>query len=341
MSHGEFEDRMQVYNSSDMRDPSSSNSLIDSPSARQAEKRPSSRRAVSAGAKTNGCSLQSSDEAPQSHLISSDIGMGNNKETLDLNRIPDYFKKPKSKVELAGVKKDLLTLMKTPLNKSEKDIGSVYVFQVSGTPDIVKIGGTTRKSEKRRKEIVACMKALKLEPADTKNDSEIKCFMRVEKLVHAELINEQRMPLHPLCECEKEHREWFAVGSLRASLIVEKWRTWMRLEPYSDDGNLKPEWLQKVESFRIIDSEKETESGRYEELLGRASLTSRLSSWLSCYLWAPRQGRNHSRIASLLFNWKDHFVSDNFLPCRLNGSPYYPIPTLVCSCFISHITRNL
>lgn len=40
----------------------------------------------------------------------------------------------------------------------------------------------------------------------------------------------------------------------RACAIAEKWRNWMRLEPYSKaDGTLKKEWKRRIGLYKNID----------------------------------------------------------------------------------------
>lgn len=79
-------------------------------------------------------------------------------------------------------------------------------------------------------------------------------YVKIEKLVHAQLWNERRKELS--CPtCSKCHLEWFKVRESDVSQLISLWTTWSRLEPYDDTGCLKKEWVDKLDEVDLSDPE--------------------------------------------------------------------------------------
>ena len=87
-----------------------------------------------------------------------------------------------------------------------------------------------------------------LAQVDDPEDRHLPLYWKVEKLVHAELSNYQRI-LN--CNCGPNgdlirHREWFAVEKHVAQRTVERWRKFIEQNPYDENGLLKAFWSDKI-----------------------------------------------------------------------------------------------
>ncbi|KAM3431199.1 hypothetical protein NHJ13734_007404 [Beauveria thailandica] len=136
-------------------------------------------------------------------------------------------------------------------SKNEINDGFVYLYQVSGNDNLVKIGFTTGQVSTRleswRKD---CHREVtQLYPALDAICKAVPHAHRVERLVHAELM-EHRVRVY--CEpCEKQHIEWFKVSAKHAVAVIEKWSLWIQGRPYE-----KRETRQSVKWFLKADEAK-------------------------------------------------------------------------------------
>ena len=82
-------------------------------------------------------------------------------------------------------------------------------------------------------------------------DRPVNFYWKVEELVHAELQNFRRAFKCKKCRnvkgTETEHREWFAVDEEVALRTVQRWRRFIELEPYDDNGILKARWSKMIQ----------------------------------------------------------------------------------------------
>ncbi|KAM3557407.1 hypothetical protein ARSEF4850_005084 [Beauveria asiatica] len=136
-------------------------------------------------------------------------------------------------------------------SKNEINDGFVYLYQVSGNDNLVKIGFTTGQVSTRLESWGKdCHREVtQLYPALDAICEAVPHAHRVERLVHAELM-EHRVRVY--CEpCEKQHIEWFKVSAKHAVAVIEKWSLWIQGMPYE-----KRETRQSVKWFLKADEAK-------------------------------------------------------------------------------------
>lgn len=79
-------------------------------------------------------------------------------------------------------------------------------------------------------------------------------YVKIEKLVHAQLINQRKVEATGCPECGIRHSEWFSASSLDASRAVSLWASWMRQMPYDEEGELKSKWKARIEGLDMGDA---------------------------------------------------------------------------------------
>jgi hypothetical protein len=85
------------------------------------------------------------------------------------------------------------------------------------------------------------------------NHFNVELYVRVEKLVHANLYNERMRESEGCPECNTRHHEWFRVRLSKAAGIAGLWSDWSRLEPFDNDGVLKRKWRKRLELVDLYD----------------------------------------------------------------------------------------
>lgn len=80
-----------------------------------------------------------------------------------------------------------------------------------------------------------------------------KLYMRVERLVHAQLWPHRRR--EDICPgCGGAHKEFFDLRLSEASRVIGLWAEWMRLNPYDEnEGCLRKEWKDKLDKIDLED----------------------------------------------------------------------------------------
>jgi hypothetical protein len=82
-------------------------------------------------------------------------------------------------------------------------------------------------------------------------DRPMEFYWKVEELVHTELLNFRRLFNCKKCRnakgTETEHQEWFAVDEEVALMTVQRWRRFIELEPYDENGILKGHWSRMIQ----------------------------------------------------------------------------------------------
>jgi hypothetical protein len=144
--------------------------------------------------------------------------------------------------------------------------GYIYIFKSAAYPGYVKIGVTRRNPNARKKEWELKCKFKAIHIKDP-NDHRFWNSRIVERLVHTELYNEQRIfkcahckntnndgkehHLNPDPNDQKtKHGEWFEITETRALEVVNKWRNWaVTYEPYSVLDTPRPFWVDRCEAF--------------------------------------------------------------------------------------------
>ncbi|KAL6232414.1 hypothetical protein BDW75DRAFT_217841 [Aspergillus navahoensis] len=137
-------------------------------------------------------------------------------------------------------------MMKT-LSAKDQETGYLYIYEVEGNKEFVKIGYTTRSIKERHEEwCFDCNRKPKLLfPGPAMKAPLVPNARRVEALCHAELSHRQVIIF--CYGCLKTHQEWFRVSSAEAVAVIEKWSAWMKKEPYkSDKSSLKEEETRKA-----------------------------------------------------------------------------------------------
>ncbi|KAL2687483.1 hypothetical protein Neosp_005044 [[Neocosmospora] mangrovei] len=79
-------------------------------------------------------------------------------------------------------------------------------------------------------------------------------YVKIEGLVHAQLINQRKVEATGCPVCRVRHNEWFSASSLDASRAVSLWASWMRQMPYDEEGQLKGKWKTRIEGLDMSDA---------------------------------------------------------------------------------------
>ncbi|EEU45385.1 uncharacterized protein NECHADRAFT_80249 [Fusarium vanettenii 77-13-4] len=79
-------------------------------------------------------------------------------------------------------------------------------------------------------------------------------YVKIEGLVHAQLINQRKVEATGCPVCSVRHNEWFSASSLDASRAVSLWASWMRQMPYDEEGQLKSKWKARIEGLDMSDA---------------------------------------------------------------------------------------
>ncbi|WZH43597.1 meiotically up-regulated gene 113-domain-containing protein [Fusarium acuminatum] len=78
-------------------------------------------------------------------------------------------------------------------------------------------------------------------------------YAKVEKLVHAQLWNQRKREKDGCPTCGVKHKEWFKVDTMTVNKNIGLWTSWMRQQPYNDDGVLQDKWRVRIEGFDMAD----------------------------------------------------------------------------------------
>ena len=101
-----------------------------------------------------------------------------------------------------------------------------------------------------------------LEQVDDREDVSHPWYYKVEELAHSELANFKQ---ELRCEkCETVHREWFAVPENVALQTVQRWRRFIRMDPYDENGLLKDQWSKMLVLANMMMPGKEEEPDDHE-----------------------------------------------------------------------------
>lgn len=78
----------------------------------------------------------------------------------------------------------------------------------------------------------------------SKKSPALRDYKLLERLAHAELRN---LRCKPNCFCGAEHREYFLGKAAHGQDILDSWSRWLiEKNPYNEDGNLKPFWVDRL-----------------------------------------------------------------------------------------------
>jgi hypothetical protein len=141
--------------------------------------------------------------------------------------------------------------MMKSLDRTDREDGYVYLYEVEENKGFVKIGYTGRSTETRHKEWdFDCNREPKvLYPIPSGSAMVVPNARRVEALCHAEL-DHRRIRIY--CKgCLKQHIEWFEISPAEAIGVIQKWSKWMTTRPYqSIQLRSVVKWTLKEEEMR-------------------------------------------------------------------------------------------
>ena len=137
--------------------------------------------------------------------------------------------------------------IKEDLPKKDKQRGYVYIFRDPARPNLLKIGKTDLEVSKRRENIERRCR-ITLETVYQEGEGmdllPLRNCQRAEQLVHKELANYNRRHLCPTCK--ERHKEWFAVSEDLAKKTIQRWVTFIRKQPYDENGVLHDFWQERL-----------------------------------------------------------------------------------------------
>jgi hypothetical protein len=139
-----------------------------------------------------------------------------------------------------------LSVLSNPLGAKERTPGHVYIFTRRSNNDshslYVKIGAA--KDVKDR--LAIWQTKCGYRPHWEYETAEIPNALRVEALVHMELINYRRIE-RKCSGCAEDHKEWFETDVETARPFVERWAEWMqKADPYTEDHQLSSHIVKKM-----------------------------------------------------------------------------------------------
>lgn len=134
---------------------------------------------------------------------------------------------PKSRRTL--IEEELVKPITYKLDQKEQNDegkGYVYLYQVEGNPDFVKVGWTRDLDQRRKQWEFVCNRRI-VKWCESKL---VPHAARVEKLCHADLDGYR---VRFRCGgCLEYHTEWFRVSIDEGTRVIKRWSEWMRQDPY-------------------------------------------------------------------------------------------------------------
>ncbi|KAI1335843.1 hypothetical protein F5Y15DRAFT_224385 [Xylariaceae sp. FL0016] len=156
---------------------------------------------------------------------------------------------PESPLKPPGLDSKIASELRKQIPKGQlkEKTGNNYIFEIStvAQPDktIVKVGVASNEEKLRLDYIKNACKHVRMEQQHDPEHVPIAFFKRAEKLAHAELTNYQH---HFDCPCGIRHTEYFDIDAGTAQKVVRRWRRFCKLDPYDEEGNLRPFWKHRL-----------------------------------------------------------------------------------------------
>lgn len=174
--------------------------------------------------------------------------------------LPEFLPYKSSCVSDVDIIRDLKELIAKPLSQADLKSGFIYIFWNQGSFGMVKIG-RTNDLERRLKEWKRCKSTHFYHKASQNGELlKVPYVQRIEKLIHAELVNIRKTQACDTCRNTKVHKEWFQISEAKAVEVFQKWRTWILNEPYmkNDESEwvIKPEMLETIPELCTLKPEK-------------------------------------------------------------------------------------
>ncbi|KAJ8111738.1 hypothetical protein OPT61_g5739 [Boeremia exigua] len=120
-----------------------------------------------------------------------------------------------------------------PLTKHDRKYGFIYMFWNQQSFGMIKIGRTNNLTRR----LAEWNRQCKIDHQYCQQGvfQEIPHVPRIERLMHAELINYRRTSE---CDgCGRNHKEWFDIDEAKARKVYQKWHNWIVQKPYARDQN--------------------------------------------------------------------------------------------------------
>lgn len=157
---------------------------------------------------------------------------------LHVKKSPEFepHKQPKSLIEAT---RNVFIEMRKPLKDERKsDEGFIYAFSMPDCPGYIKIGRTRTAIRHREIKIKACT-GIKLKLFNRADHCPVPNHTKLEALIHKSLQPFRRKFACASCKDFAEHDEWFEIDENQAIVTINRWRQWMRTNPYCN-RQLKP-----------------------------------------------------------------------------------------------------
>ena len=244
--------------------------------------------------------------------------------TIDGNIAPEFQRRNDNEQHAYGVIDSVLKTMECSVDaKQGQDFGYVYILKMDDHPGYVKIGRTTLNVKTRRAGIQKWV-PWKLTVLSGDSYQRVPYHKRIEQLVKDELYNERRRlkggpgwtPKTAKGGKDGSPREeWYEISEDGAIRCVERWKEWMRLCPYDEDGRLRNKWRNRTGFSQVTKSQQDQllrehwTDQRWHSIMEPSALTGVRIGIYS--LWHQER---RSRMASFRGICVDD-VYENFIPC--------------------------
>lgn len=136
--------------------------------------------------------------------------------------------------------------------------GNIYIFVTipkgDGDVRLMKVGITEGQTGRRGSAIKGKCRHTEMREHPNAVSRVIPYYAIAEKLIHAELENFRH---HWLCKCKVRHREYFNVSDEIVLDVFSRWRDFCQRKPWDDNGNLRPEWRERLQQRKLFDDARE------------------------------------------------------------------------------------
>lgn len=228
---------------------------------------------------------------PHRHMSKDDTCLGQIASSVAASAPPRFqaSKGPKDSEPSPRTETERLSLLLCPstvdasirdaiMNRVNKE-GHVYIFKspeyfrrfFPNEPPMLKIG-MAKDVSKRMEYLKGKCGLFDLTRVADCQDRPMEFYWKVEELVHTELQNFRRLFNCKKCRNAKgnetEHQEWFAVEEEVALRSVQRWRRFIELEPYDENGILKDHWSRMIQpkNMEHPDAEEQWNDSRSRDI---------------------------------------------------------------------------
>ena len=148
-----------------------------------------------------------------------------------------------------GERDDLYHALRSPLGQGDFADGTLYMLRRDDDPGFLKIGYTKQIADVR---FAFLQSECGFDPVPIRQIRRVACVRRVERLIHAELIDcrKESTACAGNPNCETLHSEWFEEEQDRGENVMYNWARWMTdANPYEATGELKLFWANVLVSL--------------------------------------------------------------------------------------------